>query len=120
MPQADTCCTIVPYFKVHEGKLHAFREGCNAFVERTREEPGCMYYSFCFSGDVVHCREGYRDAEALLAHLENVGQLLQDALKISDLTRLEIHAPAGELDKLRAPLSAMKPRFFTVELGFRH
>ncbi len=119
MPQTDTCCTIVPYFKVHEGRLQAFREGCEAFVEKTLTEPGCMFYSFCFSGDLVHCREGYRDAEALLAHLENVGPLLREALKISDLARLEIHAPAAELDKLREPLSGMKPRFFSVDLGFR-
>jgi hypothetical protein len=33
----------------------------------------------------------------VLTHLENVGQLLDEALKIVELTRLEIHGPEGEL-----------------------
>jgi len=67
----------------------------------------------------VHCREGYQDAGGLLAHLENVGAILEEALKISDLTRLEIHAPEEELAQLREPLANLKPEFFTLEYGFR-
>jgi len=119
MTKTDTCCTLVPYFKIHEGQLEAFREGCSAFVEKTRSEPGCMFYAFSFDGDVAHCREGYEDAAALLSHLENVGALLQEALKIADLTRLEVHAPAAELDKLREPLAGLNPQFFQILDGFR-
>ena len=50
------------------------------------------------------CREGYADAEGLLHHLENVGSLLQEALGIADLARLEVHGPEDELSKLRKPL----------------
>jgi len=67
----------------------------------------------------VHCREGYQDAGGLLAHLENVGAILEEALKISDLTRLEIHGPEEELAQLRDPLATLKPEFFTLEYGFR-
>ncbi len=31
-----------------------------------------------------------KDAEGLLAHLENVGALLQEALTLSDIERLEV------------------------------
>jgi len=62
--------------------------------------------------------EGYGDP-GLLAHLDNVGDLLQEALKIADLTRLEVHGPEPELAKLREPLAALKPQFFTLEYGFR-
>ena len=89
----DTCCSLAPYFKVHEGQLEAFREGCTDFVEKTGSEPGCLFYGFSFNGDEVHCREGYKDAQALLAHLENVGDLINEALKISDITRIEVHGP---------------------------
>lgn len=116
----DTCCTLVPYFKVHAGKLAQFRGLCEQFVARTRSEPGCLHYAFSFDGDAVHCREGYRDAAGLLAHLENVDAPLQEALKIADITRLEVHAPAAEIDKLRQPLAALNPQFFTVEYGFRN
>ncbi|WP_029000271.1 putative quinol monooxygenase [Azohydromonas australica] len=116
---ADTCCTLVPYFKVHEGRLDDFKRLCAQFEEKTRAEPGCLHYAFSFDGDAVHCREGYVDAQALLHHLDNVGPVLEEALKISDVTRLEVHAPAAEVEKLREPLAGLKPQFFTLEGGFR-
>lgn len=119
MATNDTCCTIVPYFKAHPGKFEELRAGCDAFVEKTKTEPKCLYYGFSFDGDEMHCREGYVDAEGLLAHLENVGELLQKALTISDITRLEVHGPAEELEKLREPLAGLNPQFFTLEYGFR-
>jgi quinol monooxygenase YgiN len=119
MASPDTVCTLVPYFKVNDGKLGEFRALCDRFVAQTRTEPGCVHYAFSFDGDAVHCREGYDDAAAVLAHLDNVGALLQESLKIAQITRLEVHAPAAELDKLRGPLAGLNPQFFAVELGFR-
>jgi hypothetical protein len=57
--------------------------------------------------------------EGALAHLDNVGQLFDEALKIVELTRLEIHGPEGELAKLREPLAKLNPQFFILECGFR-
>ena len=119
MATQDTCCTIVPYFKVHEGQMEAFRSLCERFVEKTGIETQCFYYGFSFDGDQVHCREGYEGAEGVLAHLENVGSLLEEALTIADLTRFEIHGPEQELAGLREPLAELGPRFFTLEYGFR-
>ena len=119
MAPQDKCCTIVPYFNVHSGKLEDFKVLCEQFVEKTGKEPKCLYYGFSFAGDQVHCREGYEDAEGVLAHLENVGPLLQESLKIAELARLEIHGPEEELAKLREPLAELNPQFFTLEYGFR-
>jgi quinol monooxygenase YgiN len=119
MATNDKCCTIVPYFKVPDGNMQAFRKLCEAFVEKSSTEPGCLYYGFSFDGSQVHCREGYADAAGALAHLENVGALLQQALKLAEVLRLEVHGPAEELAKLRGPLAALKPQFFTLEYGFR-
>jgi len=119
MATDDRCCALYPYFKVHEGKLDQFRKYCEEFVKLTENEDKVLYYGFSFDGDQVHCREGYADSEGLLAHLDNVGTVLGEALKISDLTRLEVHGPAGEIDKLRAPLADLKPQFFVLEYGFR-
>ena len=119
MATQDKCCSIVPYFKVQSGKLEAFKKLCEQFVEKTSTEPKCLYYGFSFAGDQVHCREGYQDAEGVLSHLENVGTLLQESLKIAELTRLEIHGPEEELAKLREPLAEMQLQFFTLEYGFR-
>lgn len=119
MANKDTCCTLVPYFKVQPGKMGEFKALCDQFVAKTATEPKCLHYAFSFDADNAHCREGYVDADGLLAHLANVDEPLQAALKIADLTRLEVHAPAAEIDKLRGPLKDLSPQFFIVEMGFR-
>ncbi|MGB8340574.1 MAG: hypothetical protein WCE51_03205 [Chthoniobacterales bacterium] len=119
MTTHDKCCTIVPYFKVPADKLELFKKFCEQFVARASKEPKCLYYGFSFHENQAHCREGYVDAEGLLAHLEDVGPLLEEALKFTELTRLEIHGPEDELAKLREPLARLKPQFFTLEYGFR-
>jgi quinol monooxygenase YgiN len=117
MPQPDRVCTLVPYFDVPEGKLAEFKAMVPKFVERTRSESGCVHYAFSFSGNAAHCREGYDSAEAVLAHLENVGALLQELLKIAGIARLEVHAPASEIEKLRAPLAGLNPQWFVLDEG---
>jgi len=115
----DKSCSIAPYFKAHPGKLGELKALCGKLIEKTRTEPGCLYYTFTFSGDLMFCREAYTDAEAMLAHVESVDGLIQEALKISDLARVEVHGPEEELAKLRGPLAGLTPQFFTLETGFR-
>jgi len=115
MAQTDRVCTLVPYFDVPAANLAAFKALGPRFVERTRSEPGCVHYVFSYNGNVAHCREGYDNAEAVLAHLENVGAILQEALKLASITRLEVHAPASEVEKLRAPLAGLNPQWFVLE-----
>ena len=45
MAKQDTCCTLVPYFKVHAGKLGAFKALCDQFVAKTASEPKCVHYA---------------------------------------------------------------------------
>jgi quinol monooxygenase YgiN len=119
MAITDTCCSIAPYFKVHADKLDEFKKLCAQMVEKSNQEPGCLFYGYTFNADQAHCREGYGDAEAVLAHLGNIGPLLQEALKMADITRLEVHGPGAELAKLREPMAGLNPQFFTLEYGFR-
>lgn len=119
MFKPDTCCTLVPYFKIADGQLAAFKAIGERFVAKTRTETGCLHYAFSFAGQEAHCREGYDDAAGMLAHLENVGALLQEVLKISEITRLEVHGPAAELAKLREPLAGLNPKFFELAAGIR-
>src|SRR5256885_15214074 len=107
--------SLHPYFKVHPGKLEAFKAGFPAFMEKTASEEKNLFYEFTVNGDEVFCREGYADAEGLLAHLENIGALLAEALKIADLIRLEVHGPASQLEKLRGPVAHLNPAWFVVE-----
>ena len=48
-----------------------------------------------------------------------MGALLQEALQIADITRLEVHGPEAELAQFREPLADLGPQFFTLEYGFR-
>jgi hypothetical protein len=65
------------------------QRGEAAFVPHRRDYgvPGNLFYEFTVNGDEVFCREGYADAEGLLAHLENVGVV--PAEKLRNLQRVK-------------------------------
>jgi quinol monooxygenase YgiN len=117
MDSLSNFVSLHPYFKVHPGKLDAFKAALPAFIEKTATEEKNLFYGFSINGDEILCREGYKDAEGVLGHLENVGALLAEALKISDLIRVELHGPAQELDKLKGPLAHLNPAWFTLEFS---
>ncbi|WDE99026.1 hypothetical protein PQO03_14405 [Lentisphaera profundi] len=119
MSTNDTCCSIVPYFKVNEGKCEEFKALCEEFVARTSSEEACLYYGFAMNQGIVHCREGYTNAKGVLAHIENVGDLIGKALEISELVQFEIHGPAQELAQLKEPLKDLDIKYFELEYGFR-
>jgi hypothetical protein len=62
----------------------------------------------------IFCREGYNNAEGVLAHLDNVGALLAEMLTMADLTRVEVHGPATELEKLKKPLAHLNSAWFAI------
>lgn len=111
--------SLHPYFKVHPGKLDAVKAGLPRFVEKTATEKENLFYGFTINGDEVLCREAYTGAEGVLAHLDNVGALLAEMLTMADLTRVEVHGPAAELDKLRKPLAHLNPKWFVVEAALK-
>ncbi|MEO6872173.1 MAG: hypothetical protein ABI233_08140 [Chthoniobacterales bacterium] len=106
--------TFHPYFKVPPDKLDFLKGILPEFHAKTRDEEGNLFYEFSVHGDEVFCREGYVDAEALLAHLENVSAMLAVALKLAELVRVEVHGPAEELAKLKEPLAHLNPVWFTL------
>jgi quinol monooxygenase YgiN len=109
--------TIHPYFKTHPDKGDDAAALMEKFVVKTRSETKCLFYEFTVSGDMVFCREGYEGAAGVLAHLENVGELLKEMLTISELARLEFHGPAEEIDQLRGPLAHLNPGWFVLRCG---
>ena len=117
MSHPSNCISIHPYFKAHPGKLDEIKASLPGFLSKTATEKGNLYYDFTLNGDLLFCREAYVDAAAVLAHLANVGPLLQEFLKIADVTRLEIHGPAVELKKLEAPFAPFNPTLFTCQTG---
>lgn len=109
--------TIHPYFKAHPGKAAEVDTLMQKFVARTRDEPACCFYEFTVLEDQVFCREGYGGAAGVLHHLDNVGEILGEMLTVADLTRLEFHGPAEEIDQLRSPLGHLNPSWFVLRCG---
>ena len=89
------------------------------FIEATKQEEKVLYYGFCFDGDDVHCREAYADGDGVLAHLDNVGSILNEALQISTITRFEMHGPEKELEKVKEALKDLNPKYMNLQYGFR-
>ena len=60
------------------GDLAEFKQVAAAALALTIPEPGTLHYDWFFSEDETKCvvREIYADSDAMLAHLENVGELL--------------------------------------------
>ena len=106
--------SLHPYFRAHPGKVHAIKAGLPRFVEKTATEKENLFYGFSLNGDEIFCREAYQSANGLLAHLENVGTLFGDMLNIADLTRVEVHGLAEELEKLKGPLAHLNPAWFVL------
>ena len=106
--------SLHPYFKVPPDKLQMLKEVLPEFVAKTHGETQNLFYEFTINGDEVFCREGYVDAEALLEHLGNVAAMLEAALKMAELIRIEVHGPAVELAKLKEPLAHLNPAWFVL------
>jgi hypothetical protein len=121
MATNDTCVSIDPFFTIKDGSIDKVREYLPKFVAMTQREPACLYYGFTLHGSTLHCREGYKNAEGVLAHLDNVGGLLGEFMGagIVELTELQLHGPEQELAKLRGPLADMNPQYWVLEYGFR-
>ena len=106
--------SLHPYFKVPPDKLQMLKDVLPEFVAKTRAETQNLFYEFTINGDEVFCREGYVNAEALLEHLGNVKAMLEAALQIAELIRIEVHGPAAELEKLKGPLAHLNPAWFIL------
>jgi hypothetical protein len=106
--------SLHPYFRSHPGKLDAIKVTFPQFVAKTATERENLFYGFSINGDEIFCREAYETANGLLAHLDNVGALLAEMLKLADLIRVEVHGPAQELEKLKGPLAHLNPAWFIL------
>lgn len=119
-PRADTHVTIVPYFTVPEDKKQEFKKGFKDFYRGTRSgTKSCLYYGFTQQGNQVFCREGYRNAEGVLAHLEDVKAPLDKAVAMCGEggLNLSVMGPKAELEKLKEPMGSLGTVFWETDDG---
>ena len=111
--------SIHPYFKIHEGKEDQVKALLPAFIAKVEEEEAALYYDFTMNGDELFCREGYVGAEGALAHVENVGPELDQLFQLVEITRIEVHGPAAELEKLKEPFGELNPTWWDYQGGLK-
>lgn len=119
MSNAPIVVSIHPYFRINPGQQSAFLNLLEELVARAATEEGCLYYEFTRNGNDVFCREAYKDGASLLFHVNNVRDLSEELGRHATVTRIEIHAPAHEIERLKAPLAKMDVAWFVYECGFR-
>ena len=87
------------------------------FYAASKSEQGQLYYTFSYeeSNNMAFCREGYRDAVAMLEHFKNAGPILEKVLEKVKLERLEAHGPRAELDKAREAFAELDTIWFETD-----
>jgi hypothetical protein len=116
----DASVSIAPKFKIKEGKtVDDIKVHMDKMVSLVKaNETLCNEYAFTISGDTFCCRESYTNADGVLAHLGNVGDVLGEMLKDdADLLEISFHGPAAELAKLKEPVAHLNPTFFELQTG---
>ena len=111
-------CNICPTFTVQNWE--AVEPIMAEFVEKTKSEPGCLYYGWTRTGDTLKCREAYIDANAVNAHLENVGELIGRLLVdgVAKLGSINIDCSADGVDTVKPGTEALGTQYFTIDDGF--
>ena len=112
MAHSETVVSIHPYWTVPDGRDDEMGTLGDEFMARTATEPGCLYYGFTINDRQWFCREAYDDADAALAHVQNVGDLLERLLALVTLDRIEVHGSHEQLAKLREPFAQFNATFF--------
>jgi len=107
--------TIHPYFKAKPGKMPEIKPLLAAMVAQTAAEADNYFYDFTIHEDQIFCREGYRGAAGAMAHVTLIGPLIGEMLKLADMTRLELHGAATDLEQLKPMLANLKPVCFVRE-----
>lgn len=116
----DTHVTVVPYFTIPDDKLSEFKAGFGQFYDATKAGTAeCLYYGFCTHGNKVFCREGYKNAEGVLAHLSDVKEPLDKAVALAGEggLQLSVMGPASELEKLKEAMGPLGTKFWETDEG---
>ncbi|HEY1906365.1 MAG TPA: antibiotic biosynthesis monooxygenase [Myxococcaceae bacterium] len=87
---------------VHEGKLEEYKRLAARCMESVRtKDSGTLQYDLYFSerrSEFVVI-ERYRDSEALLEHVANLGETMGEISAIADISGEILGSPSGELLK---------------------
>jgi quinol monooxygenase YgiN len=92
----------VARIKIHPGKLEEFKRLAAKCMESARtKDTGTLQYELFLNSDCTECMvfERYRDSEALLQHLTNLGDTMAALMKICSISGEVCGNPSPELRK---------------------
>jgi quinol monooxygenase YgiN len=92
--------------RIHEGKQAEFAATVAEGMAKVKaEEPGTERWEFYISPDgrEVVTFESYRDSNAMLAHLANLGETIGKLMSLTDVTIEMFGSPSPELAQATAP-----------------
>lgn len=117
---APDVVTLIGTSIIHPGKANQFKANCEAMVALRGKEPDDLASAYSFDGDGgAVSREDYQNADAVIQHMQLGEHIFEQTRELVDITGVELHGPAEQLDKLREPLDDLSPRYFVTESGFR-
>ncbi len=91
---------ITATLRIHPGKLDAFNAAAADCLRSVREkDSGTLQYDWFLSEDGSECvvRERYRDSDAVLEHIDNLGESFGNLLATCDIAVDVFGAPSAEL-----------------------
>jgi len=100
------------------GKMEEFVAAFGKFYEATKAgTKEVQYFGFAVDGNKVFCREGYKSAAGVLAHLSDVKAPLDAAVAMVGAGNLDlaVMGPKAELDKLREPMGPLGTKFYELD-----
>lgn len=91
---------LMARFAIKESQLEVFRQVAGACLNCVRDKDrGTLRYDLYFSGDykaaILH--EAYADSNALMGHLDNLGDLIEELSAVADITVEVFGEPSGAL-----------------------
>ena len=93
---------------IKEGKLDDFKAIVSTMVEITNlNEPNTLVYEYHINEDGTECHllETFKDSDAFMVHLGNVGHLFDTLFESATMTRAKIYGnPSAELQQTLDPL----------------
>ena len=107
---------ITARLKIHRGKLDEFKRIAEACMKSVREkDTGASQYDWFCNEDQTEChvKERYRDSNAVLEHVANLGETFGHLLAVADFSAEVYGAPSEAL------LDATKDLELTVYAFFQ-
>jgi hypothetical protein len=77
MDSLSNFVSLHPYFKVHPGKLDAFKAALPAFIEKTVTEEKNLFYGFSINGDEIFAGKATKTPKACLGISRTLARCLR-------------------------------------------